>query len=72
MISPYLKIFFGLAIFLLGMGYIYKPDVIERLNRVLKETLLNDSYVALQRKKWGFLLLLIGAVLLGRVSPRAV
>ena len=64
MISPYLKIFFGLIIFLLGMGYIYKPEVIERLNRVLKETLLNDSYVALQRKKWGVLLVLIGSLLL--------
>jgi len=64
MINPYLKIFFGLAILLLGLGYIYKPEVIERLNRLLKETLLNDSYVALQRKKWGFFLVLIGSLLL--------
>lgn len=64
MINPYLKILFGLMILLLGFGYIYKPEVIERLNRLLKETLLNDSYVALQRKKWGFLLVLIGTLLL--------
>ena len=64
MISPYLKILFGLVIFLLGLGYIYKPDVIERINKVLKETLLNDSYVALQRKKWGFFLVLMGSILL--------
>ncbi|MBU2574694.1 MAG: hypothetical protein KKH28_11525 [Elusimicrobia bacterium] len=64
MISPYLKILFGLVILLLGLGYIYKPDVIERLNNLLKETLLNDSYVALQRKKWGFFLVLMGSLLL--------
>jgi hypothetical protein len=64
MINPYLKILFGLIILLLGLGYIYKPEVIERLNRLLKETLLNDSYVALQRKKWGFFLALIGSLLL--------
>jgi hypothetical protein len=63
MINPYLKLFFGLAIFLLGLGYIYRPDIIERVNRVLKETLLNDSYLALHRRNWGFLLLLLGAML---------
>lgn len=62
-ISPYLKIFFGLLFVLLGLGYIYKPGVIERINRLIKETFLNDSYVALHRRNWGFLLLLIGAVL---------
>lgn len=64
MISPYLKILFGLIILLLGFGYIYKPEIIERLNRLIKETLLNDSYVALQREKWGLLLVLIGSLLL--------
>ena len=62
-INPYLKLFFGLALLLLGFGYIYKPEAVERLNRLLKETLLNDSYVALHRKKWGVLLVLIGVLL---------
>lgn len=62
-ISPYLKIFFGLVFILLGLGYIYKPGIIERVNRLIKETFLNDSYVALHRKNWGFLLLLVGWVL---------
>ena len=64
MINPYLKLFFGLLILLLGLGYIYRPDIIERLNRVLKETLLNDSYVALHRRNWGFFLMLMGATLI--------
>ena len=62
-INPYLKIFFGLLFVLLGLGYIYKPSAIERINRLIKETFLNDSYVALHRRNWGFLLLLVGAVL---------
>lgn len=63
-INPYIKLFFGLVLVLLGLGYIYKPEAIERVNRLIKETFLNDSYVALHRKNWGFLLLLIGGVLL--------
>ncbi len=64
LINPYIKIFFGLLFVLLGLGYIYKPEVIERINRLIRETFLNDSYIALHRKNWGFLLLLMGAVLI--------
>lgn len=63
-INPYLKLFFGLVLVLLGLGYVYRPSAIERLNRLIRDTFLNDSYVALHRKNWGFLLLLIGGVLL--------
>ncbi len=70
-INPYLKMFFGLLFILLGLGYIYKPDAIERVNKLIRETFLNDSYVALHRKNWGFLLLLIGGVLLYMGAARA-
>ena len=63
MINPYLKLFFGLVLLLLGFGYIYRPQIVERLNRLLKETLLNESYAALHRKKWGILLVLMGGLL---------
>jgi len=63
-INPYIKLFFGLLILLVGLGYIYRPDLIERMNRLMKETLLNDSYVALHRRNWGFLLILVGSTLL--------
>ena len=62
-INPYLKLFFGLMLLLLGLGYIYKPEIVQRFNRLLKETLLNDSYAALHHKKWGVLLVLIGFLL---------
>ena len=70
-INPYLKIFFGLVFVLLGLGYVYKPEIIERINRLIKETFLNDSYVALHRKNWGFLLLLVGGVLIYMGASRA-
>lgn len=63
-INPYIKLLFGLIFVLLGLGYIYKPGAIERINRIIRETFLNDSYVALHRRNWGFLLLLIGGLLL--------
>ena len=62
-ISPYLKVFFGLVFLLLGLGYIYKPEIIERVNKLIRETFLNDSYMALHRRNWGFLLLLLGGLL---------
>lgn len=71
-INPYFKIFFGLVFILLGLGYIYKPDAIERVNRLIRETFLNDSYVALHRKNWGFLLLLLGGVLIYMGATRAL
>ncbi len=63
-INPYIKLFFGLLLALLGLGYIYKPEAIERINRLIKETFLNDSYVALHRRHWGLLLLLLGVLLI--------
>ena len=71
-INPYFKIFFGLVFVLLGLGYVYKPEIIERVNRLIKETFLNDSYVALHRKNWGFLLLLVGGVLIYMGVSRAL
>lgn len=71
-INPYIKIFFGLVFVLLGLGYIYKPGVIERVNRLIRETFLNDSYVALHRRNWGFLLVLLGAVLVYMGLARAI
>lgn len=71
-IIQYFKIFFGLVFILLGLGYIYKPEIIERVNRLIRDTFLNDSYVALHRKNWGFLLLLVGGVLVYMGVSRAI
>lgn len=58
--APWLKLIAGAAFTLLGLGYLYRPDIIERINAVLRSTVFNDAYIALERKKWGAFFLLIG------------
>ncbi len=62
--SPLLKIAVGLLCGLLGLGYLYRPDLIERMNAVLRDYLLNDSYIALERRKWGLFFLLVAFLFL--------
>lgn len=57
--TPALKLIIGLISGLLGLGYLYRPDLIERMNAVLRDYLLNDAYIALERRKWGMFLLLV-------------
>jgi len=49
---------------LVGFGYIAKPEVIWRINEVIRRTVLNDSYMALERKKWGLFFIMVGMALL--------
>jgi hypothetical protein len=62
--SPILKIVVGLLSGLLGLGYLYRPDLIERMNAVLRDYLLNDAYIALERRKWGMFFLLVSFLFL--------
>ena len=62
--SPRLKIAVGVVCALLGLGYLYRPDLIERMNAFLRETLLNDSHIALERRKWGAFFLLLAFLFL--------
>ena len=62
--SPLFKIAVGAASLLLGLGYLYRPDVIERMNALLREYLLNDAYIALERRKWGAFFLLVAFLFL--------
>ncbi len=61
---PYLKLLLGLIFCFLGYCYLYKISVIYRINRVLRETLLNDSYCALVKEKAALLFWLAGLLLL--------
>ena len=58
------KLAIGALCFLLGLGYLYRPDLIERMNAFLRETLLNDAHIALERRKWGAFFLLVGFLFL--------
>jgi hypothetical protein len=49
---------------LLGLGYLYRPDLIWRMNALLREYLLNDAHIALERKKWGAFFLLVSFLFL--------
>lgn len=62
--TPELKILIGVLSGLLGWGYLYRPDLIERMNAVLRDYLLNDAYIALERRKWGMFFLLISFLFL--------
>jgi hypothetical protein len=62
--SDILKILIGVLSTVLGLGYLYRPDLIERMNAFLRETVLNDSHIALERHKWGAFFLLIGFLFL--------
>ena len=61
---PLVKILAGLFFGLLGLGYLFRPDIIERINTLIKNTLLNDSYFTLERRKWGTFFLVVGFLLL--------
>jgi hypothetical protein len=62
--SPFFKLAVGLVSLALGLGYLYRPDLIERMNALLREYLLNDAYIALERKKWGTFFLLVAFLFL--------
>lgn len=62
--SPFLKMAIGLASLFLGLGYLYRPDLIERMNALLREYLLNDAFLALERRKWGAFFLLLAFLFL--------
>ncbi len=62
--TPWFKVVAGILCALLGMGYLYRPDLIERMNAVIRNTVLNDAYIALERKKWGMFFLLMSFLFL--------
>lgn len=57
--KPWFKIAAGVVSFILGLGYLYRPDLISRMNALLREYLLNDAHIALERTKWGTFFLLM-------------
>ncbi len=60
----WLELAVGAVFFFLGLGYLYRPDLIWRMNALLRETLLNDAHIALERKKWGTFFLLVAFIFL--------
>ena len=62
--SGFLELAMGSMFALLGLGYLYRPDLIERMNAVLRDYVFNDAYIALERRKWGMFFLLLAFLFL--------
>jgi len=60
----YLKIFLGSFFLIFGLLFIYKPSAAGKTIKVIKETFLNETYFLLKNKRFGFLFLLLGMLLL--------
>lgn len=62
------KFCLAVVFFFLGISYLYWPQLILKINEFAKRYLFNDSYVLLNRRKWGlFFIILALAALLSRV-----
>jgi hypothetical protein len=57
-----LKVGFGAFLILVGFGYIFRYDIVERIRAFIREYMLNDAYIALERRKWGLFFLLMGTL----------
>jgi hypothetical protein len=56
-----LKILCGIIFFLLGLGYLYQPNFILRINVFFRNYLFNDRFL-LERRKWGIFFLLLSVI----------
>ena len=54
----------GFSLFLLGIGYLFMPQVILRFNAFVRDTFLKDSIVLLSHRRVGIILLLISFIVL--------
>ncbi len=53
----------GFLLVLAGIGYLYRPDKISKLNSWFKNYIFNDRVLLLHRRKVGVAILLIGVVI---------
>jgi hypothetical protein len=58
------KLLIGFLLFLLGLGYLFQPQLILRLHAFIRENFLKDSVVLLSHRRIGILLLLLSFILL--------
>lgn len=56
-----LKILCGIIFLLLGLGYLYQPNLILRINAFFRNYLFNDRFL-LERRKWGIFFLLLSFI----------
>jgi hypothetical protein len=54
----------GFLLLALGMGYLFDPKAIMRLNSMVRDNLVKDSHVLLNGKRIGSVLIFLGFILL--------
>ena len=59
-----LRISLGFLLVILGLGYVFDPKAILRLNALMRDNFFKDSHVLLNGKRIGGLLVVLGFVLL--------
>ncbi|MBI4678175.1 MAG: hypothetical protein HY748_11385 [Elusimicrobia bacterium] len=57
--NPWTQVILGVFFLLWGLGYLYRPGLIQRMNAFLREQVLNDARISLERRKWGMFFLLL-------------
>jgi len=58
-----LRFFVALLLFSLGCAYIWQKDTVLRLNAFMRERVFRDSYVLLDGRRAGLLLMVIGLII---------
>ncbi len=58
-----IKILVGLALMLAGLGYMYRPNTITKMNSWIRENIFNDQMLINHRRKIGVVLIVLGIIL---------
>jgi len=60
----FLLFIIGFLLFILGLGFLFQPQLILRLNAFVRDNFLKDSIVLLSHRRIGIILLLLSFILL--------
>jgi len=67
----FLLFLIGLVLFCVGLGYVFQPGLILKMNAFVRDTFFKDSVVLLYNRRVGVVLLLISFVRLAMTKvPR--
>ena len=59
-----IKLFVGLVLFTVGVGYLYRPGWVIRSNEWVRRIFFNDAHLLHHRRRWGLLFFLVGVLLM--------
>jgi hypothetical protein len=63
----FLLLVIGFALFTLGLGYLFQPNLVLRFNAFIRDTFFKDSIVLLSHRRVGIILLLISFIFLALI-----